>query len=347
MESEKNIEKEQPKKKWREILVEYFIEIIKYEEYLESLRQSLLQQNNISISNIFNYLDNDSKGYITLGDLIKFLSSHSIEFEEKYLRQLIHFYDKNSDFVLNFDEFKFIILPLDEEIKENNENENQELDENIISILCDIFIQEIELCKKCEEKAKNCMDSRHFTIYEGFVEIADEEGYITEEMLLKFFGDNGVNIDEKNIKRIIYRLDGDNDGKISFLEFKNLFFPSCGSLDKKYSEYKYKLNDFDINNKKINKSKDLYKNKKPNNISIDNNSNNNNYNKNLDLKYDFSKNPRMNYTSSVLNYNYSKSPDMLIKDYCENDLTFKSCPLNPHIIFCQYCGCGCHLCNCD
>ena len=33
-------------------------------------------------------------------------------------------------------------------------------------------------------------------------------------------------------------------------------------------------------------------------------------NKSLDFKYGFSANPRIKYTSSVLNYNYSKCPDL-------------------------------------
>ena len=86
---ENNIPKEMPKKKWRFLLMDYFTDIIQIEENLDSLRQSLTQQDNFSFQNIFNNLDNDQKGYITLGDLIKFLSAHSIEVEEKYLRQII------------------------------------------------------------------------------------------------------------------------------------------------------------------------------------------------------------------------------------------------------------------
>ena len=79
---ENNIQKEMPKKKWRYLLIDYFTDIIQTEENLDSLRQSLAQQDNFSIQNIFNNLDNDQKGYISLGDLIKFLSAQSIEVEE-------------------------------------------------------------------------------------------------------------------------------------------------------------------------------------------------------------------------------------------------------------------------
>ena len=359
MESENNIQKEIPKKKWRYILLDYFTEIIQFEENIDSLRQSLSQQNTFSIQNIFNHLDNDQKGYITLADLIKFLSSHSIESEEKYIRQLIHFYDKNNDFVLNLEEFTPIISG--KEINENNneENNNQELDENIISIFCDILMQEIELCKKCEEIAKKCSESRHFTIYEAFVEIAEEDEYITEEHLAKFLDENGIKLDEKNINKIIYRLDKDNDGKVSFVEFQDIFFPPCYKVDKKYNEYKFKLDDF--NNSNINnKSFEPPENNSPKNFNKYNYIEKDIDTTNLDYKYGFSENPRLKYTSSVLNYNYSQYPDVDINKYqlnkeydsLKNRRKSKNsdlqktvrCPLKHIIIHCHCCNCCCNLC---
>ena len=199
---ENNIPKEELKKKWRFLLLDYFTDIIQYEQNLDSLRQSLSQQNNFSIENIFNSLDNDQKGYLTLGDFLKFLSDHSIPVEEKYIRQFIHFYDKNNDFVLNLEEFSQVIS--DKKIngskkEENNENK-QEIDDKIISIFCDILIQEIELCKRCEENSRKCFESKHFTIYEAFIEITEDEGYVTMENLIKFFDENGVKSDENYIQ---------------------------------------------------------------------------------------------------------------------------------------------------
>ena len=361
------------KKKWRYYLLDYFTDIFQIEQNLDSLRQALNQQNNFSAINIFNYLDNDNKGYITLEDLIKFFSSHSIEFEEKYIRLFIHFYDKNNDFVLNFDEFKFIISD-NEEFKDNN---NQELDENTLGIFCDILVQEIELCKKCSENAKKCFDSRHFTIYEGFVEIAEDKSYITDEDLWKFMDENGIKLDEKYIKRIISRLDSDNDGKISFVEFNSVFYPPCFHAEKKFNGYKYKLKDFnnninikdDVNKStKIKDNTSLKSNDKStnNNYKVNNNINNNkstDFNT-LNFKHGFSENPRLKYTSKVLNYNYSKYPDVDIEKYklnkeynslkkpsdntkeneIPNNSTLKKCPLNHYFILCHCCGCCCKLC---
>ena len=365
MEQEKNQVEEMPKKKWRHILIEYFMEIIQAEQNLDSLRQSLNQQNNFSVQNIFNNLDNDNKGYLTLGDFIKFLSSHSIEFEEKNIRQLIRFYDKNNDFVLNYEEFKPMICNI-EYNEEKNENNNKELDENILSIFCDILLQEIDLCKICSENVKKCLESRHFTIYEAFVEIADDEGYVTEEILQKFLDENGIKVDIKNIKKIIYRLDSDNDGKVSFVEFNNVFFPPCYNIDKNYNEYRYKLNDFNIKINNDNNNNSIINNKsneKPDKnrlkntiINIDNYNDNSEYNKILDFKYGFSSNPKLKYTSKVLNYNYSKYPDTDVEKYKLNKEYYSIknskgindsdnlCTSKHIFIHCHCCNCCCNLC---
>ena len=370
---ENNIPKEELKKKWRFLLLDYFTDIIQYEQNLDSLRQSLSQQNNFSIENIFNSLDNEQKGYLTLGDFLKFLSDHSIPVEEKYIRQFIHFYDKNNDFVLNLEEFSQVIS--DKKIngskkEENNENK-QEIDDKIISIFCDILIQEIELCKRCEENSRKCFESKHFTIYEAFIEITEDEGYVTMENLMKFFDENGVKSDENYIQGIIKRLDKDNDGKISYVEFHDMFFLPSVEENKKFNEYKFKLDDFknsNINNKSYNPQKKPEQPNQPEK-SEPKNINKDYYNeknidktdiKSLDFKYGFSANPRIKYTSSVLNYNYSKCPDLeynkykLDKEYnsLKNSKESKGkeisknleTPSNQTVIHCHCCNCYCHIC---
>ena len=99
-------------RKWVDLLVLYFTTIKEYEDKIESLRISLNQQNNFSVRALFNYLDKNSKNFISLDDFIKFLQDNSINYDEKHLRQFIHNYDKDNDFCINYQEFKGIVLPL-------------------------------------------------------------------------------------------------------------------------------------------------------------------------------------------------------------------------------------------
>ena len=200
------------------------------------------------------------------------------------------------------------------------------------------------------------------------------------KVLLKFFEENGIKLDENNIQSIIKRLDKDNDGKISYVEFHDMFFVPSVEMDKKFNEYKYKLNDLNnsnINNKSYNPQK---KSEQPNQPekSEPKNINKDYYNeknidktdiKSLDFKYGFSANPRIKYTSSVLNYNYSKCPDSEYNKYKLNkeynalknskegkenkenkeindkkDSKNLESPKLQTIIHCHCCNCYCHCC---
>ena len=259
-------------RKWVDLLASYFTTIKEYEDKIESLRISLNQQEKFNPKLLFNHVDYKSCNYLSLDNLSKFLHDNSIPFEEKYLRQVIHNYDKDNDFCLNFSEFKQMIIPLTdetyqkkdennqkEEIKiehdnkienkdEKNENENnikeeikdgneenkkyeknevvekEEISPNIIGIFGNILEEEMELAAKCLDISKKCVACKHFTFYESFIEIADEEQYITEDNLSNFLKRNNIELNKNDIKGIIHRLDSDNDGKISFAEFKFIFF---------------------------------------------------------------------------------------------------------------------------
>ena len=70
--------------------------------------------------------------------------------------------------------------------KDDKKQENEEIDQNILSIFGEILKEEMDLAGKNKENAKNIMNSKSFTFYEGFIEIADEDKYITEENLFNF-----------------------------------------------------------------------------------------------------------------------------------------------------------------
>ena len=70
--------------------------------------------------------------------------------------------------------------------EKEKEKEEEKIDPNILSIFGQILTEEMSLAEKNIENAKNCLNSKNFTFYEGFTEIADEDKYITEENLNNF-----------------------------------------------------------------------------------------------------------------------------------------------------------------
>ena len=373
-------------RQWVDFLILYFATIKEYEGKIEPLRISLNQQNNFSPKSLFNYLDNNSKNFLSLDDFIKFLQDNSIIYDEKYLRQFIHNYDKDNDFCINYQEFLGIILPLtddsyqkkeeenkkeeintnvnnekedekekdeknekdnniekDNEKKENNENKDnkeninenniendkekkENIEPSVLSLFGEILKEELSLAEKTIDISKQCLNSKFFTFYESFKEIADEEKFITEENLYNFLKKNGVELEEKDVKGLIHRNDTDNDGKISFPEYKEIFFPinnvkikrNLNDINKYQNEYNSILrsgNSYKYNYNNITKT-NYYPTR--NNNFIDNNYNNdyNNYsNKNKsyympnNYKLEPYKSPKLKHTSSCLHYDYSTYAD--------------------------------------
>ena len=375
-------------RQWVVLILSYFIAIKEFEEKIESLRQSLFQQNYFTPKSLFNYLDNTSKGFISLDDFIKFLQDNSINYDEKYLRQFIHNYDKDNDFSINYQEFKGVITPLtddsykekeeikneeinnineekEEDVKKNNndnnennienkdknneENDDENTDKNkdenkdknknnnenknenqiepdIIKIFVEILIEEMSLAEKTTEIAKQCIGSKFFTFYESFREIADDEKYITEENINNFFKRNGIKLNEKEAKGLIHRNDNDNDGKISFSEYKEIFYPVNNIQYKRsakdYNKYLDEYNSIFKSGNSNKKNNSSYYPSRNNNLKTSYNNYDYNYNKYIYLPNHYKKklyqSPKLKYTSSSLHYDYSTFADEDHDKYSRN-----------------------------
>lgn len=221
-------------KEWLSSLLSYFMSIKTIDDNIESLRIELCSQNNFIPNQLFNYLDLKNKDFLLLNDFVNFLNEMKIPFEEKYLRKFIHNFDKDSDFCLNFQEFLGLILPKKNidlknnvliNIKKNNNDISNIISKNIKNIFGKLLCEELELVKNCIKTAKYCRGSLGFTSYESFMEIAGNDRYITEKYLHNFLTKNNININANDMHQLMFRLDADNDGKISFNEFEEIFFP--------------------------------------------------------------------------------------------------------------------------
>jgi Ca2+-binding EF-hand superfamily protein len=164
--------------------------------------------------------------------LRNYLNKNNIEFEEQCLRRFIHNFDKDEDFSIDYKEFLGIISPkkddklqIDIISKEPQENENNEIDSSSEKIFQEIIINEFNLIKDLYKIADELKNQKDFTTYETFLEIVKDEKYITKENLGVFLEDNNVELDDNDLDVLLYRIDADNDGQISYQEFLEIFFP--------------------------------------------------------------------------------------------------------------------------
>ncbi len=266
--------------KWIKILLQYFTTINSIDNQIEKIRSKLNYIKNFSSSNLFNYLDKNSKKFLTLNDFKSFLQSNQIQFTEKNLRQFIHNFDKDNDFSINFKEFLGIISS--KKLKKQDKNEpavpdegegEKKIDEEIKKVFGELIIEELKYVEKCYELSQNIKNSKDFTTYEAFTEIVGEEKYINLQNLGKFIKKKGLNMTDVEINQLMFRIDKDNDGMISYEEFKEIFL-TLNDIDFKYKEYKNDDYMKYYNDNKNNSNKyDINKDNKNKNLEINNEGN--------------------------------------------------------------------------
>ena len=310
--------------KWSKMLINYFSTIKSIDNSIEQIRSKLNAQNNFSSLNLFNYLDGNSKKFLTLSDFITFLKENNILFSEKNLRKLIHNFDKDNDFSLNYKEFLGIISPKKEDLNNKDISPNDKIvyksrdnsiTEEIKKIFGELISEELKFVEKCHELSQNIRKTKEFTTYEAFKEIVGEEKYINIKNLENYLKNKNLDMTDVEMNQLMFRIDTDNDGMISYEEFKNIFLP---------------LNDIEFNEYQKGKEKDKDKEKgtisniTPNTIKNNNyyskNYVENNYKSNLALKA-FNNNLNMNYYDNLFsneNKENNKNEINIMEDYKNN-----------------------------
>ena len=205
----------------KEKIRKMFKELIALDKKIDDFRAKLFFSKDFTINGMFTEIDKESKQYINLKDLKTFLNENKINFKEEMIRRVIHCYDKTNSFCINYENFTKMITP-----RYSKQSDKEENNENINKLFAKVIESEVNLFEQFSNIAKDIKNTKEFTTYESFIGITNEK-YITKENLLQL-----LNEDETSIQWVIYRFDNDNDGKISYEEFQDMFFPFQEHLPK-------------------------------------------------------------------------------------------------------------------
>ncbi len=72
---------------------------------VEILRKVLAKNPDFELYSTFKRLDRNNKNFVSLSDFKAFFDEKNIKYSDFTSRQLIRQYDKDADFVLNFEEY--------------------------------------------------------------------------------------------------------------------------------------------------------------------------------------------------------------------------------------------------
>ena len=268
------------KKPWLQPLLDYFRYIIEFNNRIENIREKICNSDDFNAIKLFIFLDFEKTGFITSKNIIHFLKKTKTNFEEQMIRSLIHTYDKDGDFNLNFGEFLNIILAIrNKTLKEkvlqslkekSNKNINNVATKEINILFNELIKEELFFAKTSLYAIKRIYDSPKFTTYDVFIEIVKNESYITNKNLSEFLKKYNFQLkDDNDLNMIMFRIDVNNDNKVSYPEFQDIFYPiknfeliNPNNINI-YSKNKEKEN-IDINSKdkygdKLNFNYDLYR----------------------------------------------------------------------------------------
>ena len=316
---------------WLNTFLSYFKTIKTYDTEIESFRSSISSIPEFTPLSLFSYLDKNLKSFLSLNDFKSFLSSENVSFDEIKLRKLIHNFDKDGDFSLNLKEFTYLIQSKRKKIKnEYFPNLKLELNQEIKNDLKTILEKEMDLIKELNDIAKEIIDSENFSTYEAFTLIVGKEKYITKKNFGKFLNDNYMEISDEDVEQIMFRIDADNDDKISYEEFKEIFFT--------LNDDNFYNNKNNTNNEIANKYLNLEE-EKENNIyekieeqNEENNFNdNNNYNYNINQDEEDNKNIEEENNKNIEEDNKNIEEDNNINPDKKKKKTTKKVILKPKL----------------
>ena len=323
---------------WLNSFISYFQRVKDLDDEIEVIRVLICESPQFSPLTLFNYLDCNNKCFLTLNDFKSFLRSQKSFFDERRLRKMIHNFDKDNDFSINLDEFLGLIVPRKNSVLKSTMccmvytycYDNCVTPE-IISYFNDLLLREMKLIGELDQIAAETKNSIQFSTYEAFLAIVEDDKYMTKYNLNNFLKKNNVMINDEEVEQLMFRLDADNDDRISYEEFKEMFYPVKGDFfyvpKKEIKEikesdigsntresYKYNSNDSYYSNNKSYKDNDY--NKSDYNKSDYNKSD---YSRNDYSKNDYNKSDYNNYSRNDYNKNdYSKN-DYNKSDYNKND----------------------------
>ena len=226
---------------------------------IQNLLEFIITQNNINKKykfalfkirgfnpdSIFNEIDTISSGYINSKDLEEYLTKYNVKVEKEILNLFIRQFNKGKDKnlwkkdFLNF--IKFGVVKGEKNLGELSDYNKDEIKQNFLNLIK----SEIELIKNKKKLINEIIKLKDFSTYEAFNIITDNKNYIEINNLKEFLGNK---FQDNEIKELIHRIDLNDDKKISYEEFQDLFFPFQSHLHLDSEEEK-KEDEFLIHNK--------------------------------------------------------------------------------------------------
>lgn len=205
------------------------------ESALEYSRQSLAAHEDFEPYTLFLRLDSRSKGFLVVEDIHSFLENNSLALSSKSCELLLKQFDYDGDGSWVFAEFLRLVLPTDSPVLRTAVSQrpvNKKLSFDIEFAAARLMSKEIEGLSVLETLKKDLFfNTFDFDLKEAFFLIDQKnKGFLNFDNLEDFTQKQGKYLSPANLVNLLKRLDRNDDGKVSFEEFRDALLPLNGSL---------------------------------------------------------------------------------------------------------------------
>ena len=215
-------------------LAALFSKMAKIEKSLEISRRILKDNKNFNASEIFHAIAVRKDSEIKPSDLKNFLKEHGFNIKFKELNLLFEHLDKNSDGLIDWDEFNTSILHQQPSTLLPRRT-SKPLDIEVLGGLISLLEQEMKGLKSLEK-----IKIRIYLTFDFSMDMLwdyldpDEKGFIEEKDIQRHMDKYGVDGQwaRQDVADAFARMDFNRDGKINYVEFKRSIRPNhffdCG-----------------------------------------------------------------------------------------------------------------------
>ncbi|KAL8440612.1 hypothetical protein Efla_005531 [Eimeria flavescens] len=234
----------------RRRLAHFFVSVAQLEGDIEALRAALAYRPTFKPQNAFAAMDPLGNGFLTSGDLQRYLRRHGAALTDSAAYNLLRRLDSDGNGKVSFCEFRDFVLPSDATEREALLSRDQRLPgvNNSGSYCCCCCIAEAtEPC--CCKKGDSCtsqlllreVDVHHelnilrqilagspgFKLLAAFQFVEDPNiGAVTPASLAEALEGEGFALRPSELQLIFRRLDSDGDGRLNYVEFVDAVMPS-------------------------------------------------------------------------------------------------------------------------
>lgn len=197
-------------------LLNFFSAFSALEEQNEIVKNVLSERSNKDLFPVFQYIDQEDKGYIDLNDLKRVLSPFTPS--EYDLVELTQSWSRLSHRQISYQDFIYFILPLNCFPKPINPNSHS-IAHDIKYSVQRVFQKELEFIHNFSDIVYKFKFHVKKSLLLTFDLVSKGQNSFNREELRRFLNDNGVSACESTVFAMFRRLDKDRDGVVSITDF--------------------------------------------------------------------------------------------------------------------------------